>query len=217
MEVAIVTFDGITSLDAIGPYEVLWRLPGARVRFVASEPGIKSDDNGAFGLRVEHSLDDAPRPDVVLVPGGLGRDEAMDDEALLDWLREVHAHSLWTASVCTGSLILGAAGLLRGLRATSHWRSLERLHRFGAEPTSGRVVEDGKVITAAGVSSGVDMALLLAERLVSRQVAEAIQLSIEYDPEPPFDAGSPEKAAPEVVERVRRSRGARASRPAEPK
>lgn len=205
MDIAIVTFDGITALDAVGPYEVLWRLPGASVRFVAIEPGLKRDDRGAFGVLAEHALVDAGRPDVVVVPGGLGTRAAMEDEALLDWLREAHQHSRWTTSVCTGSLILGAAGLLDGLRATTHWLSLDRLAELGAEPTSERVVEQGKIVTAAGVSAGIDMALVLAERVAGTEVAQAIQLSIEYDPEPPFDAGSPEKAPAEVVEGVRRA------------
>ncbi len=203
MDVAIVAFDGINALDAVGPYEVMWRLPGARVRFVATEAGLKRD-HGAFALLAEHALDEIPGPDVVVVPGGTGVRAAMEDEALLDWLREAHRHSRWTTSVCTGSLILGAAGLLPGLRATTHWLSLDRLAELGAEPTSERVVEQGKIITAAGVSSGIDMALLLAERLAGAEIAQAVQLSIEYDPEPPFDAGSPEKAPAEVVERVRR-------------
>ncbi len=182
---------------------MLWPLPGARVRFVASEPGLKRDP-GAFALLAEHGLDEIPRPDVVVVPGGTGVGAAVEDEALLDWLREAHRHSRWTTSVCTGSLILGSAGLLPGLRATTHWLALDQLAELGAEPTSERVVEQGKIITAAGVSAGIDMALLLAERLVGPEIAQAVQLRIEYDPEPPFDAGSPEKASAEVVERVRR-------------
>ena len=205
MDVAIVTFDGITALDAVGPYEVLWRVPDARVRFVAAEPGLKRDDHGAFGLLAEHSLAESPQPDVIVVPGGMGTRAAMEDEELLGWLREAHRHSRWTTSVCTGSLILGVAGLLDGLRATTHWLSLDRLAELGAEPTVERVVEQGKIITAAGVSSGIDMALVLVEGVAGTEVAQAIQLSIEYDPEPPFDAGSPDKAPTEVVEGVRRA------------
>ncbi len=203
MDIAIVAFEGVNALDAVGPYEVLWPLPGARVRFVATEAGLKRDP-GAFALLAEHNLDEVPRPDVVVVPGGKGAGAAMEDEALLDWLREAHRHSRWTTSVCTGSLILAAAGLLPGLRATTHWLALDRLAELGAEPTAERVVEQGRIITAAGVSAGIDMALVLAERLAGTEIAQAVQLSIEYDPEPPFDAGSPEKASPEVVERVRR-------------
>ncbi len=202
MDVAIVAFDGINALDAVGPYEVLRSLPGARVRFVATEAGLKREP-GAFALLADHALDEIPRPEVVVVPGGPGVRAAMEDEALLDWLREAHRHSRWTTSVCTGSLMLAAAGLLPGLRATTHWLALDRLAELGAEPASERVVEQGKIITAAGVSAGIDMALLLAERLAGTEIAQAVQLNIEYDPEPPFDAGSPEKAPAEVVERVR--------------
>ena len=208
MDVAIVAFDGINALDAVGPYEVLCSLPGARVRFVATEAGLKRD-HGAFALLAEHALGEIPRPDVVVVPGGSGFRAAMEDEALLDWLRQAHRHSRWTTSVCTGSLILGAAGLLPGLRATTHWLALDQIADVGAEPTSERVVEQGKIITAAGVSAGIDMALVLAERLAGAETAQAVQLSIEYDPEPPFDAGSPEKAPAEVVERVGGAMGRR--------
>ena len=203
MDVAIVAFDGLNALDAVGPYEVLQQLPDTRIHFAATEAGLKRDP-GAFALLAEYPLDEVPRPDVVVVPGGIGTRAAMEDEALLDWLREVHRYSRWTTSVCTGSLILAAAGLLPGLRATTHWLARDRLAELGAEPSSERVVEQGKIITAAGVSSGIDMALVLAERLAGAEIAQAVQLSIEYDPEPPFDAGSPDKAPPEVVERVRR-------------
>jgi putative intracellular protease/amidase len=203
MEIAILLFDGITALDAVGPYEVLSRLPGARVRFVAVAPGPKRTDNQALALVADDPLSAVPHPEIVLVPGGFGTRTAMHEPAVLDWVRAAHATSQWTTAVCTGSLILGAAGILRGLRATTHWMQLERLRDLGAEPTSERVVEQGKVVTAAGVSSGIDMALRLAERIAGADVAQAIQLSIEYDPQPPFDAGSPAKAPPRVVELVR--------------
>ena len=212
MDVAIAAFDGMNALDAVGPYEVLRPLPGARVHFVATETGLKHD-SAAFALLADETLDEVPRPDVVVVPGGPGSRAAMEDEALLDWLREAHRHSRWTTSVCTGSLILGAAGLLQGLRATTHWLALERLAELGADAISERVVEQGKIITGAGVSAGIDMALLLAERLAGAEIAQAVQLSIEYDPEPPFDAGSPEKASAEVVERVRGPMRREPSRP----
>jgi transcriptional regulator GlxA family with amidase domain len=161
--------------------------------------------DGSLSLVVDHELADCPRPEILLVPGGYGVDRLLGDEATLAWIRAAHASSRWTTSVCTGSLVLGAAGVLRGLRATSHWNSLERLREFGAEPTLERVVFQGKVVTAAGVSAGIDMALALAAQLAGNQVAQAIQLSIEYDPQPPFDAGSPSKAPPGVVEIVRRA------------
>jgi putative intracellular protease/amidase len=203
MEIAILLYDRFTPLDAIGPYEVLSRLPGARARFVAPEPGPVGTDNGMLTLVAEASLEDASRPDIVLVPGGPGEVAARAGGAALDWLRGVHETSTWTTSVCTGSLILAAAGLLAGRRATSHWLALEQLRELGAEPVSERVVFDGKLVTAAGVSAGIDMALALAARIAGEEVAQAIQLGIEYDPQPPFDSGSPAKAPAAIVEGVR--------------
>jgi transcriptional regulator GlxA family with amidase domain len=202
MQIAILLFEKLTVLDAIGPYEVLRSVPGWEVRFVASEADTVRADSGSLGLIADHSIDEVTEPDVVLVPGGEGSRPLMEDERVLGWLRDVHERTRWTTSVCTGSLVLGAAGLLEGKRATSHWLYLERLREFGAEPTSERVVEDGKVITAAGVSSGIDMALHLVNRELGEEAAQAIQLAIEYDPEPPFDSGSPAKAPKEIVEAV---------------
>jgi len=203
MRIAILIFDGLTALDAIGPYEVLSRLPGAELRFVAKEPGLKRTDTGALGVQADLAIADLPGPDVVLVPGGEGNRPLMGDSEVLDWLRVAHESSTWTTSVCTGALVLGAAGILDGKRATTHWAFLDRLSELGAEPVTERVVEDGKVITAAGVSAGIDMALTLAARIAGNEVAQAIQLGIEYDPQPPFDAGSPSKASPEVIELLR--------------
>jgi transcriptional regulator GlxA family with amidase domain len=203
MNIAIVLYDKFTALDAIGPYEVLSRLPGADLKFVAAEPGPVRTDNGMLTLIAEHSLADAAQPDIVLVPGGPGEVAARAGGPVLEWLTEVDRTSTWTTSVCTGSLILAAAGLLDGKRATSHWLALEELGRLGAEPVAERVVFDGKIVTAAGVSAGIDMALALAARIAGDTVAQAIQLGIEYDPQPPFDAGSPHKAPTEVVELLR--------------
>ncbi len=203
MEIAILLYDRLTALDAIGPYEVLSRLPGASARFVAVEPGPITTDNGMLTLVAESSLADASAADIVLVPGGPGEVAARAGGPALDWLREVHETSTWTTSVCTGSLILAAAGLLEGKRATSHWLALERLRELGAEPVSERVVFDGKIVTAAGVSAGIDMALTLVATIAGPELAQAIQLGIEYDPQPPFDAGSPEKAPAAIVEAVR--------------
>lgn len=205
MEVAIPIFDGITALDAVGPYEVLSRLPQARVRFLAASPGPKRTDNGMLSLGADAALGEVTQPEVVVVPGGFGTRALMTDEVLLGWLRRAHQTSQWTTSVCTGSLLLAAAGILDGLEATTHWASLEVLAQYGARPVSRRVVEQGKVVTAAGVSSGIDMAIALAARIAGEEVAQAIQLSIEYDPQPPFDAGSPERAPAPVLERVRRA------------
>jgi putative intracellular protease/amidase len=203
--IGILLFDGITALDAIGPYEVLQRLPGARVQMLGARRGPVRTHEGSLSLVVDYELAECVHPDLLLVPGGFGVDHLLHDEATLAWIREAHATSQWTTSVCTGSLLLGAAGVLRGLRATSHWNSLERLREYGAEPTLERVVFQGKVVTAAGVSAGIDMALALVAQLADADVAQAIQLSIEYDPQPPFDAGSPSKAPPRIVEIVRRS------------
>jgi putative intracellular protease/amidase len=201
MEIAIPIFDRLTALDAVGPYEVLSRLPDARVRFVAQEPGPKQTENGMLSLTAEAALEDVPSPDVLVVPGGFGTRPLMEDEAMLDWIRGVHETSQWTTSVCTGSLLLAAAGLLDGLEATSHWGALDLLAQYGAKPTQRRVVEQGKIITAAGVSSGIDMALTLAARIAGDEIAQAIQLGIEYDPQPPFDSGSLAKA-PENVKQA---------------
>jgi putative intracellular protease/amidase len=203
MNTAILLYDGFTALDAIGPYEVLSRLPGARVTFVAAEPGPVHTDNRMLTLLAEASLADVPAPDVVLVPGGPGEVAARAGGPALDWLRAAHETSTWTTSVCTGSLILAAAGLLDGKRATSHWLALEKLAELGAVAVEERVIFDGKVVTGAGVSAGIDMALALAARIAGDAVAQAIQLGIEYDPQPPFDAGSPNSAPAEIVALLR--------------
>jgi len=203
MDIAIPIFDGITALDAIGPYEVLSRLDGARVHFLATEPGPKRTENGMLALTADGTLGDVPKPEVIVVPGGFGTRAVMKDERVLAWVRTAHQSSQWTTSVCTGALVLAAAGVLDGLEATTHWLLLDKLGEFGATPVNRRVVEQGKVITAAGVSSGIDMALTLAARIAGEADARAIQLAIEYDPEPPFDSGSTAKASPEVVARAR--------------
>ncbi|MCW3032961.1 MAG: thiJ [Solirubrobacterales bacterium] len=202
MDIAIVLYDRFTALDAIGPYEVLSRLPGARVTFLAAQAGPVRTDTGMLTLVAERSLEELSSPEIVLVPGGPGEVAARAGEEMLAWLREADRTSTWTTSVCTGSLILAAAGLLRGVRATSHWLAMDALAALGAEATSQRVVFEGKIVTAAGVSAGIDMALALAGRIAGREVAEAIQLSIEYDPQPPFDAGSPQKAPREIRELI---------------
>jgi transcriptional regulator GlxA family with amidase domain len=203
MEIAILLFDRLTALDAIGPYEVLSRIPNATVKFVALESGPQRTDIGSLALVADYKIDQVPRPDIIVVPGGPGQTALMDDEHVLSWLRQAHESSRWTSSVCTGSLILGAAGLLKGLKATSHWLAYDVLRSLGAEPTAERVVIEGKIITSAGVSAGIDMALTLVARECGDEIAQSIQLSIEYDPQPPFDAGSPAKAPAKVVERIR--------------
>jgi transcriptional regulator GlxA family with amidase domain len=203
MRIAILIFDQLTALDAVGPYEVLSRLPGAELRFVAKEPGMKRTDTGALGLSADLALYELADPDVLLIPGGEGNRPLLDDDEVLEWVRGAHETSTWTTSVCTGSLVLGAAGLLDGKRATTHWAYLDRLAETGATPVAERVVEDGKIMTGAGVSAGIDMALTLTARIAGEEVAKAVQLGIEYDPSPPFDAGSPDKATPELVAAVR--------------
>ena len=203
MEIAILIYDKLAALDAVGPYEVMRNVPGWDVRFVAKEKGDTRTEDGSLGLVADHSLDEVSAPDIVLVPGGKGSRPLMHDEELLQWLREVDRATKWTTSVCTGSLLLGAAGLLEGKRATGNWLVLEALRQFGADPVGGRWVEDGKIVTAAGVTAGIDMALHLVDLEAGPEVAQAVQLGIEYDPDPPFDSGSPEKAPPEIVELVR--------------
>jgi putative intracellular protease/amidase len=210
VNIAIPLYDRFTALDAVGPYEVLQRLPGAKVTWLAHEPGPVGTDTGQLQIVADAAFEDLPDPEIVVVPGGTGTDAFLDDERLVGWIRGAHETSQWTTSVCTGSLLLGAAGVLDGLEATSHWLDLQDLERYGAQPTERRVVEQGKVITAAGVSSGIDMALTLVANIAGPEVAQAIQLGIEYDPQPPFDSGSTAKAAPEIVELVRNVAAARA-------
>ncbi|MEU3727258.1 DJ-1/PfpI family protein [Streptomyces sp. NPDC031705] len=205
MQIAVLLYDRFTALDAVGPYETLSRVPGAETVFVSERPGPVRTDNGMLGLVAEKGLDEVTRPDVVIVPGGPHPEMEMENPAVLDWLRAVDATTTWTTSVCTGSLLLAAAGLLRGRRATSHWLYLDRLVPFGAEPTGERVVFDGKYVTAAGVSSGLDMGLGLVGRIAGDEYARTVQLMCEYDPQPPYDAGSPEKAPAELVARLRAS------------
>ena len=202
MEIAIPLYDRFTALDAVGPYQVLSALPEARVRFIAAEAGPVRTDNRMLTLMAEASLEDVPSPDILVVPGGIGTRTLLGDEAMIGWVRTAHETSRFTTSVCTGSLLLAAAGILDGVDATTHWMVRDLLGELGANPVTDRVVERGKVVTAAGVSSGIDMALVLADRIAGAEVSQAIQLAIEYDPQPPYDSGSPEKAPREIVELV---------------
>ena len=205
MDVAILLYEGLTALDAIGPYETLTLLPGARVQFDAKEAGAKRTDSGALALVADYSFAEVTSPDVIVVPGSSNSTRsAMEDAATLQWLRAAHETSQWTTSVCSGALVLAAAGLLKGLKATTHWAAMPLLAAFGAEAVQERVVRQGKIITAAGVSAGLDMALYLAGEIAGAEAAQVIQLIMEYDPQPPFDAGSVEKASPSVVESARR-------------
>jgi transcriptional regulator GlxA family with amidase domain len=199
MQIAFALYPGFTALDFIGPYQVLSNVPGNEIVVCAAEAGTVSDDNGLLHLAVEHAIADVPTPDIVLVPGGPGsRTTAAAGTPLVEWLRQVHETTTWTTSVCTGALLLGAAGILEGRPATTHWLAYDELAAFGARPTEQRVVIDGKIATAAGVSAGIDLALTLVGRQWGEEVAQAIQLGIEYDPQPPYDSGAPSKA-PEAI------------------
>jgi putative intracellular protease/amidase len=202
MQIAVALFDQVTALDAVGPYEVLQRLPDAEVCFVGHRRGEVRADNGFLGLTVDRRFDEVPSPDIVVVPGGIGTRALVHDVAILDWIRSAHETSRFTTSVCTGSLLLAAAGILDGLSATTHFSARPLLAKYGAKPSEDRVVIEGKVITAAGVSSGIDMALHLAERLTDATTSKALQLMIEYDPQPPHDAGALHKVDATVLARV---------------
>jgi putative intracellular protease/amidase len=200
MDIVCFIFHGITALDIVGPYEVLQRLPEADVKFVARNKGEVRTDNKFLALVADHSIADVTHADVLVVPGGFATRTLETDAPTLDWIRAVDATTTWTTSVCTGSMLLAAAGLLEGKEATTHWASLDRLAEYGAIPTGKRVVEQGKIVTAAGVSSGIDMALTLAARIAGDDFAQCVQLGIEYDPQPPFEAGALHKAPSHIVE-----------------
>jgi transcriptional regulator GlxA family with amidase domain len=204
MQIAIGVFPGFTALDAVGPYQVFSQMPDAQVVLCAAAAGIVADDHGLLHVEVTSTFQDVPAPDVLLVPGGLiTRRLARDGAAVIDWVRAAHPHTTFTASVCTGALLLGAAGLLDGLRATTHWYAHDALASYRAKPTEQRVVREGRICTAAGVSAGIDLALTLVGALAGPDVAQAIQLGLEYDPHPPFDAGAPSKAPSAITELVR--------------
>ncbi|MGW7454949.1 DJ-1/PfpI family protein [Streptomyces sp. NPDC054787] len=203
MQIAVLLYDRFTALDAIGPFDTLGRLGGAEVVFVSERPGPVRTDNGSLALVADKGLDEVTRPDIVIVPGAPHPEVQMENPAVMEWLRAVDATTTWTTSVCTGSMLLAAAGLLDGRRATCHWLFLDRLSAYGAAPTGERVVFDGKYVTAAGVSAGIDMGLTLLGRIAGDEYAQAVQLMTEYDPQPPYDAGSPAKAPAALVARLR--------------
>jgi len=206
MQIAIPIFDQLTALDCVGPYEVLQRLPGATVAFIGKEKGNVRTDNGFLGLAVDYTFDEITSPNVILVPGGVGTRAFLDgnDHEIITWLKNAHSTSQYTTSVCTGSLVLAAAGLLTDLTATTHWSAYDTLKELGSLPVTDRVVEhlDQRIITAAGVSAGIDMALRLSQLLVDTEAAKAMQLMIEYDPQPPFNAGTVSAAGEQVMERL---------------
>ena len=203
LNVVIYLYDRMTVLDGIGPYEVLRCVPGTRVRFAAKKAGIIRPDSGLQMLNAEYGISDVTDADILIVPGGDPRAQIGDKE-VLQWIRGLHEKTKWTTSVCTGSLILGAAGLLKGLEATTYWSAIENLKMFGATPVNKRYVRQGKVITAAGVSAGIDMALQLVALEQGEEMAQTVQLLIEYDPQPPFNTGSRSKASPAMIEKAKK-------------
>jgi transcriptional regulator GlxA family with amidase domain len=202
MQIAYLLYDRFTALDITGPHDVFNSVPGNESIFVAERTGPIRNESGTLAMVADATLDEVPSPDIVVIPGGFGNRMLLEHEPLHAWIRGVHETSTWTTSVCTGSLLLAAAGLLDGVPATTHWLARDLLGELGAVPVAERVVEEGKIVTAAGVSSGIDMALRLVQRINGDEVAQAVQLGIEYDPEPPLDAGSPEKAPAPIVELV---------------
>ena len=199
MQIVIALYDRFTALDAVGPHQVLAHVPCAEIIFASERARSVSDETGTLTLVADASYAEVPAPDILLIPGGPGQSAQMGDTPLRDWLLEADKTTTWTTSVCTGSLILAAAGLLDGRQATTYWLAVNELASLGAKPVQARYVFDGKYATSAGVSAGIDMALALAARLVGDETAQAIQLGIEYSPNPPFDAGSPASAPPQIV------------------
>jgi len=195
MQIALGLYPGFTALDFVGPYQVFSAVPGVDVVLCAESKGVVTDDVGLVWLDIQHTFAETTSPDLVLVPGGLMTAKVIAERhPIVDWVRLAHDHTTWTTSVCTGALILGAAGLLRGIPATTHWTAYDALAGYGAQPTEQRVVIEGKIATAAGVSAGIDLALTLVGRIWGDEIAQAVQLGIEYDPQPPYDAGAPSKA-----------------------
>lgn len=203
MQIVFLFYDGMTALDVVGPHEILCRIPGTSIKRVAKSSGNVKTDSSLI-LYADDALSNVLNADVLFIPGAGNATTLQKYPEILDWVRLIHSKTTWTTSVCTGSLILGAAGILSGVNATTHWAAIDRLSKWGAEPTKKRIVESGRIITAAGVSAGIDMALTLAAKISGEHVAKTLQLGIEYDPEPPFNSGSPEKAEPELLENLRK-------------
>ena len=203
MKIAALVFDKITVLDIVGPIELLSWMPGSEIVWVGNTNGpIRAAPTG-MSINVEHTFDDVLDADILIIPGGPGVRPLLEDDHVLDWIRRIHSTTQWTTSVCTGSLLLGAAGLLNGLEATTHWNAAATLESFGAKYLENRVVPQGKIVTSAGVSSGIDMALWLVGKIAGDDAAKQVQLCIEYDPQPPYDSGAPSKATPHVIENAR--------------
>jgi transcriptional regulator GlxA family with amidase domain len=202
MKIVILLFDNYTALDVVGPYEVLSRLPSAKILFTGIE---KKEYKDSLGLKIlaDYTLDEISEADILLIPGGFGIDNLLNNKKIIDWIQRIDATTAWTVSVCSGSILLAAAGLLNGKNCTTHWRRKEQLKKYNVVIKDERYVHDGKIVTSAGVSAGIDMALYLISKIVNDKFAMAIQLAIEYDPAPPFDSGSPAKAPAEIVNKLK--------------
>ncbi len=198
----LVLYPRFTALDIVGPFQTLVDVPGFDVFFIADEAGPVEDHTGRLSITATKKFDEISELDVVVVPGGMADRAINGDDPVVQFVKRIHPTTIWTTSVCTGSIFLAHAGILNGLAATTHWSSYDRLKALGAIPTETRVVQSGKVITSAGVSSGIDMGLVLVAALMGEDMAKAVQLAIEYDPQPPFDAGAPSKVSPELLELV---------------
>jgi transcriptional regulator GlxA family with amidase domain len=205
MKIAILLYDNYTALDVVGPYEVLSNIPGSKIFFTAEKPGLYKNNKG-IQIAADCSLTDMEDPEIIVIPGGFGIDTILSNKEILKWVNTVHEKSQWTTSVCSGSLLLAAAGVLNGRKITTHWNRVEQLKKYPVEFVKERYVKDGKIITSAGVSAGIDMALYLTSLVVSENFAKTVQLAIEYDPKPPFDSGSPDKAPKEIVEMIKNAR-----------
>ncbi|MDD5008490.1 MAG: DJ-1/PfpI family protein [Syntrophorhabdaceae bacterium] len=203
IRIIILLYDRFTALDAIGPYEVLSRLPGSKIYFTGYEKRKYKDTYG-LELKADYSINEISEAEILLIPGGFGIDNFLKNREIIDWVRKIDRTTSWTVAVCSGSLLLAEAGILDGKNCTTHWRRKEQLRQYNVHIKDDRFVQDGKVITSAGVSAGIDMALYLVSKVAGDDAAKIIQLGMEYDPQPPFDCGSPGKAPPEILERFKK-------------
>ena len=202
MEIAILIFDNYTALDLVGPYEVLNKLPNSKIQLVGLE---KKEYSDTYGLKIsaDYSMDEISQADILLIPGGFGIDKLLNNPQIIEWIQQIDRSTKWTVSVCSGSLLLAQAGLLNGKNCTTHWRRKEQLRNYDVTVKDERYVQDGKIITSAGVSAGIDMAIYLVSKIAGDQTAKMIQLAIEYDPQPPFDCGSPDKIPQEMIDKLK--------------
>jgi transcriptional regulator GlxA family with amidase domain len=204
LKIAILLFDNYTALDVVGPYEVLSKISNSKIYMIAVKPGLYKDIKG-LQISADYSLQDITNPDILVIPGGFGIDTILNNQDIISWIQNAHKTTIWTVSVCSGALLLGSAGLLKNCKATTHWNRKEQLAKYGAILQNDRYVKEGKIVTSAGVSAGIDMSLYLLSLIVNVSFAKAVQLGMEYDPKPPFDSGSPEKAPIEILDKVKKS------------